>query len=201
VSAESWSDDCEMRWHAGGWQLHPKLRREYEKLFDALPDNVEYVQPGVFAKSEDAREAAQRVWRTGRSRFYALHYERNRHRKYHAGRIARETGREEWDNDVQYAAEAQAQADTRRQRKAASEIAQTPAPYEPRGGRPSGRSAISNAELQKRYAALPLKERRSFTRAATAIRAALPVNVRRMTGFGVSSLRQRLSRLTINPRK
>lgn len=68
-------------------------------------------------------------------------------------------------------------------------------------GRPSGRSAISNAELQKRYAALPLKERRSFTRAATAIRAALPVNVRRMTGFGVSSLRQRLSRLTINPRK
>lgn len=191
--AADWSGDSEMRVGSrGGWELHPQLRKEYMNLFGDFPPKE---TRGQFAHESDARAAAQRVWNSGQSRFYALHYERNRRRKSYATEIARESGRSEWDNDVQDAAEMIVQAEQRRQRKGGSAVAVTASPYRKRGGRPRGAALISDAELLRRYRTLEPEERASYARAAQAVRASLPPQLRRMSGAGIESLRKRLGRL------
>ena len=190
---EQWPDDCEMRATPHGtWVLHPALRREYQLFFDSFPDKE---TRGEFENQKDAREAAHRVRTTWKSRVYAMHYERNRRRRFHAANIAAETGLDEWCNDVQERAELRTQAEMRRQRKRKAAIAITQAPYARQGGRPRGLKTISDTWLREAYDKLPADARCSNTKAAAAIRASLTPEVRRLPGTKESSLRQRLGRL------
>ncbi len=193
MTRKEWPDDCEMcATPRGTWVLHPALRREYQQLFDNFPDEE---TRGEFAHHKDAREAADRVRATGKSRFYAMHYERNRRRRFHAATIAAETGLDVWTNDVQEHAELLTQAEMRQQRKRKSAIVITQAPYARQGGRPRGLRTISDTWLREAYDKLPADARHSKTKAAAAIRASLSLEVRRLPGTRESSLRQRLGRL------
>lgn len=167
---------------SAGFEVHPQIRRDYERLFDDF-------LPVLLPTSDDVARAIDRLRATGRSRWYNELLEHGRRTRLAAERTARIGGRGEPEVADYYAAHVEADAaltKLRRGRTAPGRLGSSAA--RPTRGRPARSTSLRDEDLAERFGTLPTKARASASAAARALVAC-------GAPLGESALRQRLARL------